>query len=781
MQTSKFINLFTGRTFYLLSLLCLVTIALHSCKATRTVPKGKHLLESAELKNVPGGLESDELKKVIRQKPNRRLLAVWRFYLNVYNFGSLFKDNRVTRWLKYTVGEEPVLVDPILTEKSREQLEAYLHSKGFFEAKVHDTTIYSRKKAYVTYNLDHGAPSRIDNITFNIKDTFLLTLARLDSVRSLMKPGDIYDQEKLDLQRDQLTTLFKHNGYYNFFKDYIYFEADTLNRKNKVALTLGIRQAKGIDSLSGEMIEKDHPKFIINKIRVKMSRGMENEEFKDSVTYSGVTFLFNNTMKVLPSVLRSKIFIEENEVYNIGDAEDTYRKLNGLKVFRFINIQFDPETNDLPYNELNCTITLSTAPRQSFSLEPRGTQSEVALGIEGNLSYQNRNAFRGAEQILIRLKGSIEAQKLLAKDESNGLVDQVVPFNTIEIGPELTFNVPRFMLPFKIKRQSRIANPLTSFTAAYNFQKRTDYTRTILNFTFGYNWNETIYKKHQITVADLNLVKVFRSPAFERYLLNTGDLLIRNSYKDQLIPSTRYSYTFNDQGKEGRKNYTYFRGNIEVAGNLMAALNGVLPYTRDEEDKLRFLNIRFAQYVRTDYDYRRYLNLNYFSNLVIRGAVGIGKPYGNSGASMPFVRSFYAGGSSDIRAWRIRELGPGSLPDSMRGRIEQTGDVKITGNVEYRFDIYKYLKAALFYDVGNIWLLKEDPNRPGGKFEVNRFYKELAMGAGLGLRFDFSFFIIRIDTGVPLHDPAYDLGNRVRVLKLQPRDVVLNLGIGYPF
>lgn len=759
----------------------MLAFTLHSCKATRNVPQGKHLLEKNTVQNIPKQLDGDEVKKVIRQKPNRRLLMFWRFYLNVYNFGSLFKDNKVSRWLKNTVGEEPVLVDPVLTEKTREQLEAYLKTKGFFKATVTDTTIYKRKKAYVNYILNPGTPTTIESVNFNIRDTFLLTLARLDSIRSQIKAGDIYDQDKLDMQRDQLTTLFKRNGYYNFFKEYIYFEADTLGKQDKVAITLGIRQAKGRDSLSGDIVDRDHPKFFINKVRVKMSRGIENEEYKDSITYNGVTFLFNNSMKVLPSVIRSKIFIQEDAVYNIGEAEETYRKLNGLKVFRFINIQFDPETNDLPVNELNCTITLSTLPKQSFSLEPRGTQTEVALGLEGNISYRNRNAFKGAEQLTVRLKGSVEAQKLLAKEEDNGLVEQVVPFNTIEIGPEVTFNVPRFLLPFKIKRQSRIATPLTSFTAAYNFQKRADYTRTILNFTYGYNWNETVYKKHQISVADVNLVKVFRSPAFERYLLNTGDILIRNSYKDQLIPSTRYSFIFNDQGKEGKKNYSYFRANFEVAGNLMAALDGVLPYTIDEENKLRFLNIRFAQYVRTDYDFRRYFNLNYFSNLVVRGAVGVGKPYGNSGASMPFVRSFYAGGSSDIRAWRIRELGPGSLPDSLRGIIEQTGDVKLTANVEYRFDIYKYLKAALFYDAGNIWLLEGDPNRPGGNFDFGRFYKELGMGAGLGFRFDFSFFIIRIDLGVPLNDPAYSEGNRFRLFKLQPRDAVLNLGIGYPF
>lgn len=706
---------------------------------------------------------------------------VWRFYLNVYNFGSLFKENKVTRWLKHTVGEEPVIVDPILTSKTREQLEAYLKSKGYFNSVVKDTTIFLRKKAYVTYKVSQGEATVVNKITYSIDDPILKMLVVNDTANALVKKGDRYDQDQLDLYRDQLTLLFKRNGYYNFFKEYIYYDADT-TIKNKIDLVLGIKQFRKVNAENDSLGEINHPRFVINSVTVKLSKGIQGEELKDSLMMQDVKFLFNGSMKVVPSVIRSKIFIATGEQYNIKNAEDTYKKLNGLKVFRFINIQFTPETTDERENKLNCVITLSPLPRQSFAIESRGTQTEVSLGVEGNVTYRNKNAFRGAELIEVKLKGALEAQKLVTEEEDeDNVVDQVVPFNTLEIGPEISFSVPRFLMPFVKNRESRIANPLTSFTAAYNYQQRADYTRTILNFTFGYNWNETVFKKHILSLADLNLVKVYRSPAFEEYLLNTGDILIRNSYKDQLIPSTRYSFIFNDQGRENKLHYSYFRANVEAAGNLMAALNPVFDYEIDPTDeKYRFFNIRFAQYVRTDLDFRKYFN-NDFSSLVLRAAVGVAKPYGNSGNSMPFVRAFFGGGSTDIRAWRLRELGPGSLPDSLRARIEQTGDVKFTGNLEYRFDIYKYLKAALFYDIGNIWLLADDPNRPGGRFEASRFYKEIAMGTGMGFRFDFSFFIIRIDMGIPVKDPGFPEGDRFRLTKTQFSDVVLNLGIGYPF
>lgn len=761
-------------------ILALTTSLLFSCKVTRNVPEGKYLLEANSVKPIPRGIDSDELKSVIRQKPNRKLLMFWRFYLNVYNFASLFKDSKATRWLKEKVGEEPVLADPVLTEKTREQIQAYLKSKGFFHAVVTDTTRYHKKKAFVDYKINEGAAYRIEKIEYAIEDSLLRVLTKLDTVHSLVHTGDRYDQDKLDAQRDVLTNLFKQNGYYNFFRDYIHYEADTGKGNSHVRLTIGIKQVK-IKDAKDSVIEISHPRFRISSIIVRVTRGIQGEEFTDTTRYRDILIVHHGPLKVLPAVIANKIFIEKGEVYNIKDAEDTYRKLNGLKVFRFINIQFTPETSDRSLNELNCIISLSTAPKQSFSIESRGTQTEASLGIEGNLTYRNKNLFKGAELFELKLKGALEAQKLVAKEENESAVEEVVPFNTIELGPEASFSVPRFLIPFNRNRESRIANPLTSFSSAYNYQKREDYTRTILNFSFGYNWNETVYKKHIVTVGDVNLVKVYRSAAFEEYLLNTGDVLIRNSYKDQLIPSSRYSFIYNDQGKEGKRHFSYFRSNIEFAGNLLSSLSNVFDYEVDEENKYRVFNIRFAQYVRTDVDFRKYYHFNDFSSVVVRAAAGIGKPYGNSGKSLPFVRSFFGGGTSDLRAWRIRELGPGSLPDSLRTRIEQTGDVKLTANLEYRFDIYKYLKAALFYDIGNIWLLEDDPNRPGGKFEADRFYKELAMGTGLGFRFDFSFFIIRIDVGVPVKDPGFPEGQRFRLPKTQFNDVVLNLGIGYPF
>jgi len=748
-----------------------------ACQPTRLVPEQKHLLEKNTVKVDKPVFEKDELKSIIKQKPNRKILGVFRFHLGVYNFAALGKETRFKRWLKNTVGEEPVIQDTLLTNKSALQLKQFLNNKGYFQSEVTDSTVYRKKKASVTYSIKLNEPYIIQDLDYIIEDPQVKMFLSIDTIHSHVKANQVFDQDKLEAERERITKLLKNLGYYNFYKEYIYFEADTNQRTRRVDLDLVIKNpainAGDTSEASG------HQRFYINNIYVTLNYNPKGSPVApDTLVYNDYYFLTKGPLAFKPSLISQNCFVKKGDLYQVVNVDDTYKKFGDLKVFKLINISFAENKTLTNQNLLDCSINLSPIPKQSFTVETEGTHRSGNLGIAGNLVYQNKNAFRGAELFEIRLKGGLEAQQLVSNSEDK--VETFLPFNTVEIGPEFNLYFPKFLLPFKLRKISKRANPKTNFTAAYNFQRRPDYTRTIANVSLGYFWKETQYKRHTISPIDINLVKVNKSATFEQRLNESGDFLIQNSYSDQLITSSKWNYVYNDQGAKQKSAFTFFRSNLELAGNTLSSLNNFFNYASDTLGKHEIFNIKYAQYIRADIDYRKYFNLNEISTLVTRMAVGIGAPYGNSQV-LPFIKSFYGGGANDIRAWRARSLGPGALPDSLRSQFEQIGDIKFIGNIEYRFDIYKLLKAALFYDIGNVWLLREDEKRPGGKFELNKFYNELAMGTGVGLRFDFSFFIIRLDSSIPVKNPAYPEGFRWVIKHPQIKDLNFNLGIGYPF
>ena len=316
---------------------------------------------------------------------------------------------------------------------------------------------------------------------------------------------------------------------------------------------------------------------------------------------------------------------------------------------------------------------------------------------------------------------------------------------------------------------------------AYNYQTRTDYTRSIAKISFGYDWKETNYKTHIFNPVEINLVKI--DP--ESKILSDTNLMknpfISNRFIDHFTTALKYTFIYNNQQINKNTNFTYFKANLELAGNLLNGLNRLAKVEPSLNDSsYHLLKIRYAQYARSDIDLRYYHTLNQHNTLVYRIAMGIGIPYGNSNA-LPFEKSFFSGGANGIRAWKALELGPGSF--SSNSITIQLADIKIESNIEFRFDITKMFQGAAFIDAGNIWMINEDTLRPGANFETNRFLSEIAIGAGLGLRLNFTFFIVRLDAAIPLKDPSSKPGNRwFTEFPINFKEgVIYNLGIGYPF
>jgi hypothetical protein len=313
-----------------------------------------------------------------------------------------------------------------------------------------------------------------------------------------------------------------------------------------------------------------------------------------------------------------------------------------------------------------------------------------------------------------------------------------------------------------------------------SYQNRPDYERYITNGSFGYRWAAKEFTNHVLTPLEINSVSIFPDSAFVNRLEELNDQRLLNQYTDHFIMSANYTYIFNNQQLNQVKNFTFFRWNIESAGNVLSAASRLTNAPKNEDGYYSVWNIPFSQYLRSDIDFRYYWALRKDYTLVYRNLVGVGVPYGNSDV-LPFEKGFYAGGSNSMRGWNYRTLGPGSFVDTLAENFERMGDLTIQANLEYRFPIYKWFQGALFTDIGNIWLLNENESYNGGQFQLKNFISELAIDAGFGLRLDLSFFIFRIDAATPFRDPSYPLGQRWRFDKMQLKNVVWNFGIGYPF
>ncbi len=445
-------------------------------------------------------------------------------------------------------------------------------------------------------------------------------------------------------------------------------------------------------------------------------------------------------------------------------------------------------------DSLDCYIELSPVPKQSITVETEGTNTGGNLGVAGNLVYQNKNVFKGAEVFETKLRGGLEVQRLLDQQggKSNIDIKKGIPFNTLEFGPELSLYVPRFLLPIKVNA-SKSSNPKTVFNVAYNFQQRPDFTRIINKISFGYTWRESPTKRHMINPVEISFVQVDLKPEFQSIINNSKNVFIRNSYLPHLVTDTRYTFVYNNQVFQKSSNYDYFRFNFESSGNILRALDNLLGSTKNATGSYELFKVPYSQYLRANIDYRHYKQLAEHHQVVFRAAFGIGKTLKNLQA-LPFEKSFYGGGANGLRAWQIRSLGPGSYPGS--SNFDQIGDLQLEGNIEYRVKLLRQLNGALFVDGGNIWLINPGSGFTGGEFDGNQFYKEIALGTGIGARFDFSFFIIRLDLGIKLRDPQFNENERWVIQHLFDSNwkvdyqnthahsysfLNFNLGIGYPF
>ena len=775
--------------FYLVAVLAALFL-FQSCNITRNVPEQRQLLNKVRVE-VNDPLLTSDLYSLVRQKENNRILLVYRFKLRFYSFFIWGKDNE--SGFRNKVGEPPVIYDSVSAKNTVNILSDYLKNKGYYRNVVeYEEHILhrNRKKIRLTYHVKTGQPTTIAGIDADIKDLSIVDHLIQNRKRSLLRKGDNFDIDKIDEERSRITQLLKEKSYFFFSEDLIYFSADTNREKGKVYLTIKLKEDP-IKFFNDTTRVDPYKTYQIHNVYVEQLLGDNIQvDSKDTTSVLGYRFLNGGAFSIRPKVLTRSIFVNPNDYYTLTRHELTFRRLSSLSNYKYINITYNQSTERDSLYFLDCRIKVSPNNPQSISLEPNLTNTGGNLGINGALSYQHRNIFHGAEALRLRLYAGIEAQ---AVHTDNGEQQQQAintTFNTKEIGPELSITFPKFLLPFDQENFAKRYVPKTTTSLSYNFQQRPDYTRTILNTTLNYWFKESETKSHSIQPLSLSQVKINKSQSFQNRLDSVGNRALTASYEDNFITSVMYSFVFNNQVVKSGASYQIFRASVEFAGNLLGVMSKNL-WKADKNDNGQYLfnGIPYAQYFRTYLEYIHNFRLNERSNLVARTFGGVGIPYGNS-FSMPFVKSFYSGGTNGIRAWKARRIGPGSVPDSIikHANVDQIGDVKLELNLEYRFKIISVLEGAIFTDMGNIWVLDNPDYSAEAQFKPDKILHDLAIGAGAGARLNFDFFIMRLDAGWRIKDPAADDPTAIKLYKnVDPNTgetnylPVINFAIGYPF
>ncbi len=748
---------------------------IYSCSPTRYVPEGSYLLKKNKLEVEKKDINKSNLENYFIQKPNKRILGI-RLNLFYYNLSNIHKTRWPHGWLR-KIGEEPIIYDPFLTQRTDEQLKTYLQNKGYYYAEVKDTVEFKRKNAKVFYTINPKEPYRIRNISYHFEDTSIVSLILNDTVNSDITKGMLFDKEILQRERIRIENLMKQNGYYKFSKEYIYFDAVAVKGTNLVDLTLGIKENVEGDLNKRSMV-RHHYRYKINNLifypdynALSALSSVPDTTRNDTINYLNTRFIFSGRHNIKPAVIYNHNYILPGSIYDIRNTDKSYRNLSSLGLFKFININYiEPRKlipDSLGFIPLDCKIELTQKDIQSYQHEIVGTNSYGDLGVRYNLLYQNLNLFRGAETFNFKLTGAFEALRY------SGLTDLS---RTLELGTEVKLEIPKYLLPIKTTEFVKKYNPKTIFTLALNHRIEKQYVRTYANASFGYTWKGNTFLRHNVFPLELNFVQVDEARS-KVFLASIDSTFLEYSFTDHMVGVSRYAVEYNTQEIGKIKDFVFLRFTFESAGNSLYLINK-LTNSRKYEGGYKLFNVRFSQYLRSDLEFKYFRVYNSRNTLVYRGFTGVGYPYGNS-ATMPFEKKYFVGGPNSLRAWNAYGLGPNS-----KQRYENTGDIKIELNLEYRFKLFWKLEGALFTDAGNIWDINYQESRPASVFKWGSFYKDFAIGTGFGTRFDFSIFLLRIDFAMKTRDPFAPKGEKLiffdRKLSIQ-HDFRMQFGIGYPF
>ncbi|HVF96455.1 MAG TPA: BamA/TamA family outer membrane protein [Flavisolibacter sp.] len=756
-------------------LLLAIVLFFAACSPTKHIPEGDALYLGAKINFTADSVTKQQkkvyaadLKGQTRPKPNGRLLGI-PFKLMLWNLFYTTKQKGLKAGLQRKLGEPPVLASSVNLDANTTLLQNYLENKGFFGAKVTADSTWKSKKASVTYTAAAGAQYKMRSVAF-VNDSSKLTAAIADiSKTSLLKAGAPYDLDLIKGERLRIDALLKERGFYYFSPEYILMQVDSTSGAHLVDVRVVIKpeapaEAKEVYYINDVTI---YPDYSLNSAR----RDTLRNEGQGTV-YEGFRII-DPRGKFKPKLFGTAMQFHRDEIYNRTDHNRSLQRLMNLNVFKFVKNRFERATVDSP--KLNVYYYLTPFPKKALRAEfGANTKSNNLNGTELSVGFKNRNTFRAGEQMDVRFYVGTEAQ----------FSGSFQGTSTFRLGGEVNFAIPRFVIPFFSINPKSAFVPRTNIRLGYEaLNRRTLYTLNSFNAGLGYLWKESVTKSHEFYPISLTYVQpIGVTPKF-RSTLNTYPTL-RHIIDTQFILGATYQYNYNDQATGVQKlNSFYFNGLADVSGNVA----GLLVKGSGVNGKEIF-GLPFSQYLKLEADARYYRRVGVGSSWANRIVVGLGMPYGNS-RQIPYVKQFFTGGNNSIRAFRSRTVGPGTYKAIITDGFiaDQTGDLKLELNTEFRPRISGPLYGALFVDAGNIWLKNNDPDKPGATFSKS-FLNELYMGAGAGIRLDIQLFVIRLDLAFPIRDPTRAAGDRLIINQVdfgsqawRRENLVFNLAIGYPF
>lgn len=761
---------------------------LSACNVSKNLAEGEYLLHKNSIVHTDKSIRSAPLEDYITQQPTPKSLGF--FYNNVGIYYALKdKEDWFNRWILRVFGDEPVFLDKYTAEESASRMKSFLHNLSYFNAEIDINYKIKDHKATVEYIVKPHKPYTINHFEWISSDTSILKKIASISNETFVKEGEVYNSYFLNDERDRITEHLRSNGYYRFNKNYINYSVDSAFNDQSLAIIGEITIPADIKKDSTKA--QEHQRYSVRDIYIYPNYDplsvfdyapdtlmLNIPSDREDGSFDKYHFIYYNTLRIRPKVIGQSIFLANNSLFNVGELKKSYQKLNRFPIYKYVNISFAEdsvltESKTLP---LDVSIRLSRTKTQSYTIETDVTNTSGDLGLRGNLVYSNRNIFRGGEMLSLRLSTALESRSYSSYENTSE--NQL--FNTMEYGVYLSLRTPSFLAPVKKTRFPKYLAPRSIFQLSYNFQTRPSYKRHLGNTSFGYEWDIGQNSLHRLFPVDLSMIKIFPSPEFQANLDTLTNIRYKDQYTDHFIPALKYNMIYNTQKSNKWEDFTYLLFRLEIAGNLASLVNKMSDAEPSLEGYYTFFGIRYAQYVRGELDFRHFYALPNKHGFIYRAVVGLGVPYGNSSA-LPFEKGFYAGGANGMRGWAYRTLGPGSYPEDNLNEFDKMGEIKLEASIEYRFPLFWYLNGALFADVGNVWLLEENELFPEGHFLWDKFASQLAVDAGLGFRFDFEFFIVRLDAAIKFRDPAKAAGKRIVINKTQFSDIFWNFGIGYPF
>ncbi len=781
----------------------LLALLLPGCSSTKTVPKGDALFAGFEVQvndekdSSKRGPELEaELSATVRPKPNASILGM-RPKLWIYNAFYTEKEKGLKHWIQTKLGEPPVLLSEVDTPSINNVMQARLHNRGYFYNTVASDTTIKKKKATIKWTAEVHEPYRIRKLSYTPSDSLEVNAEiRALQENAIPKEGEPYDLDKMLAERARIDQALKNRGYFYFSPDLLIFSADTTVGNRQVDVLLRVKDIAPAQALRPYRIEDVF-------INANYSLG-DSLSVSDTLRFETYNYIPNENYVKAKHVIKG-IFIEKDSVFSRQNHLLTVNRLMGLSAYKFVNLQYERDT--LREDRLDAFIYLTPALKKSLRAEAQMVSKSNNLAGPGvTVSFRNRNAFKGSEMLTLDLTGRFENQvggRSTSNTETGDTKENPVGLNSYELGAQANLVMPRIVSPFNLPNLRTEFVPKTRIGLGFNYLNRVQFFQmNSINASYAYNWRPKQTITHDFTPINLQYVKLGKTTeAFDTLLLNNAYL--RRSFEEQFIVGSIYQFTYSTLSLPSQRHQFFSSATLDVSGNVLNALHSLVGAEKRDDAATPPIEARtligqaYSQYTRIDNDLRYYLNFSEKSQLATRLIAGVGIPYGNS-VTMPYVKQFSIGGPNSIRAFRARSIGPGTynVPDTLAfSFFDQTGDIKLEANVEYRFPIAGFFRGAVFVDAGNIWLVKESVNpdgtidREGGKFKASNLLGELAVGTGFGLRVDVEFFVIRFDFGIPVRVPYLPPGERNVLSDLKfgfnPKPdeygVVLNIAIGYPF